>query len=622
MAKLKESINEKKSEYFAEIINSYLVKNNHRVHMELTPSIAVADELAKEEEDSIKKVEASLTPDELTALKEKSRLFKLKQETNDSQSAIDSIPKLTLSDMAPAGVEYDIDVTKNAYGSSALLTKHVVQSSSGMVYLDVGFDISSIRYNDTQLLPLILSMLHENDSQSHTRHELNTMIGMHTGGISIGLELLPVLVFNAGQTDYRSNDNKKMRSILSFRGKCVAANVDHLLYLIKELAQNSLPVTKEKGIELLTRRISSFKAAMSSSGHVLAMKRMHSRYNTQSFLREKLTGIRQLEHLHVILEQANDDWEGLENRIKNAMKSFSDMYSSETIINLTADNETLTKIDKVVEKFVTSLRKEPTGTETALTRTLINVSNVEKFHEVDHPWMKEAAKERSQIATIENEWIPISSRVSYVGRGGRLFDESEHISGGNCVANQYLKTGYLWDQVRAKNGAYGVTAQLSPLDGTMLMVSYRDPQLYNTANVFQEAGNFMSAELEKKIITDQMVETAIIGCIGGIDTAALPPSQAGWLAFLRFLGGSTKGLRQNWRDEILSATVKDFETFSKRLQNWKNASISVFASESAIDEIKSKLEIKTWSEPSSSGKGKGSDNTIKVAQEASVTADK
>jgi Zn-dependent M16 (insulinase) family peptidase len=574
LAGLKKAITEKQSGYFVGIIESYLLQNNHRVHMELSPDESLAEQMIKEEKEKVQYFQANLKPPEFNAIKEKALHLKQVQETSDPPSVVDSIPHLEISDMDPSGAEYDLDVIKDAYRSSTMLTKHVAHGSNGIAYIDVGIDVSRLDYNDMQLLPFVVSMLHENDSKTYTRQDLDTMIGMHTGGITIGLEILPV--FEKGQTDFYASDNKKIRSILFFRGKCIAENTSHLLSLIKELAQNGLPVTKDKAIQILERKISGYKASMSSRGHSFSVKRLRSRYGTESFLLDKLSGIRQLQYLNSILDIANSEWEVVESKISNVMKSFSEMRSTDTIINLTGDTETLERIDGNVEDFVKTLKNDS------------NIPNLHNFHEVDHPWMEQGAKERSDMA-LDNEGIPISSRVSYVGEGGLLFDEGEKIGGGNAVAMQYLKKGYLWEKVRAKNGAYGVAAAMGQTDGTIFMVSYRDPQLYETISIYDEAGNYLKDELGKNSITEQAVRTAIIGSIGSLNASSLPPGKAGWLAFRRYLGGSTKVLRQKWRDEILSTTLSDFEDFAKRLQAWKNKSIAVLASESAIAEAGKKI---------------------------------
>ena len=565
---------EMNSGYFIRLVKNYLLENKHRVHMELQPSETLEDDMIAQEAAKIKAFQGTLNDDEFNAIKMRAQHLEDVQNTVDPPNVVDSIPSLTLEDIDTTGVEYNIDVMENAYGTSTMLTKNTADGNAGIVYVDVGIDISSLAYTNVQMLPFIISMLSESDTDFNSRATLDSLIGMHTGGIAIDLVLTPL--YESGQEHYIASNNKKMRSILFFRGKCISENTEKLLHLIKEVAENSLSVSQQKAIQILERKISSLEANLASSGHSYSVVRMQARYNLQSFLSEELYGYSQLQFLKEILGKAKGNWDFFETRIANVIHSFNEMRSSATIINLTGDSNSLQNVDSTIETFIHSLKKDSSS------------PTLQNYGDADHPWMEKAAKDSAKVAAPIDEGIPISSQVSYVGKGGIFFSEGEKISGANCIPLQYLKKGYLWETVRARNGAYGVSASLDQRDGTLYMVSYRDPNLSQTIEVYDNAGNYLSDELEKKTITKQTIKTAIIGCIGDIDGSALPPRQVGWLAFRRFLMGATRLRRQKWRDEILSAELSDFEQFSDRLKIWRiNSTIAAIAPESA-------LSTRTW----------------------------
>jgi len=52
------------------------------------------------------------------------------------------------------------------------------------------------------------------------------------------------------------------------------------------------------------------------------------------------------------------------------------------------------------------------------------------------------------------------------------------------VASRYLYTTHLWETVRVRNGAYGVTVWFDVNSGTWLYCSYRDPNLLKTIQAF------------------------------------------------------------------------------------------------------------------------------------------
>ena len=569
MASLKTAIKNNGSRFFVNLVKTYMLDNNHRVHMELSPSETLELEIINQEKEQVKAFQSTLTTEALNSLKEQAQRLKDIQNTDDPPDVVATVPSLQLTDIDPSGVEYEIVVVENAYGSLATLTKNVDDGSAGIVYIDIGIDISKVDYNNIEMLPFIVSMLSENDTTGKTRVDLDRLIGMHTGGIDIALELLPL--YEKGQVDYIASNNKKMRSFLFFRGKCTAEKTESMLNLMKAIAETSLPVTQERAILILERKISSYEASISSSGHSYSVMRMHARYDVQSFFDEKLYGINQLTSLKTLLDKATNHWDDFETRILNVMESFSQMYAAETVINLTGDLSSLEGIDGEIKQFVTSLKNG------------YDRPDLQNFHKTDHPWVQKALEEMPQLAPLRNEGIPISSQVSYVGKGGILFDYGEKVSGGSCVPLQYLKKGYLWETVRAKNGAYGVMASLDHTDGSLFMVSYRDPQLLKTIEAYDNAGQFLTDERKKGSITKQTIKTAIVGCIGSIDGSALPPRSVGWLAFRRYLSNSSAQRRQKWREEILSAKIADFDQFAKRLNEWKNTTMAVIAPASVLE---------------------------------------
>ena len=56
----------------------------------------------------------------------------------------------------------------------------------------------------------------------------------------------------------------------------------------------------------------------------------------------------------------------------------------------------------------------------------------------------------------------------------------------------YLSLGYLWDNVRVVGGAYGGSARFSPTTGRIMYVSYRDPNLKGTLDIYDRAGDALS----------------------------------------------------------------------------------------------------------------------------------
>eukprot|EP00554_Chaetoceros_debilis_P005329 CAMPEP_0194074582 /NCGR_PEP_ID=MMETSP0149-20130528/1668_1 /TAXON_ID=122233 /ORGANISM="Chaetoceros debilis, Strain MM31A-1" /LENGTH=1160 /DNA_ID=CAMNT_0038754799 /DNA_START=82 /DNA_END=3564 /DNA_ORIENTATION=- len=572
LKKLKSTIKSQGSKFFTSIIQTYLLDNNHRVHMELSPSSTLDTDTSSREKILLQRLKSSLRSDQIQDIKGRAHHLHSIQESDDTLEVQNMIPSLKMSDIDRKGVEYDLDVVTNAYGKPfATVTKTVASGSPGIVYIDFGIDISSVPWNNVSLLPFIVTMLTESDTKTRTRAELDRLEGLHTGGISISLELVPQN--DNEETDYITKNNKHAWSVLFFRGKCTVDKSGEMLDLIKDMAENSLPVSQEKVMQIIQQKISSIESSIVSSGHAYAVKRMHARYDVQSFFNEKWYGIAQLQELKNFLIKSETNWPHFQSRIEKVITSFSDFKAAEVIINLTGDNAALAAVDTSVRRFVSSLRESS------------EQSNLPDFFLTDHPWIENATEEMAKIVPIKDEGILISSQVSYVGVGGIIFQPGEKIGGQICAPLQFLKKGYLWETVRAKNGAYGVMAGLDKTDGFFYMVSYRDPQVTATIEAYNNAGKYLSDEITNGKITKKSITTAIIGCIGALDGSALPPREVGWTSFYRWLSGSSAVKRQKWRDEVLGTKRSDFQVFAQKLHTLSKsaeASIAVISSDNQL----------------------------------------
>jgi len=203
------------------------------------------------------------------------------------------------------------------------------------------------------------------------------------------------------------------------------------------------------------------------------------------------------------------------------------------------------------------------------------------FYNVGHPWVIEAKKEMKLMAPIKDEGFVVPTQVSYVGKGGRLFDEGERISASTAVVSKFLRTGYLWDHVRVIGGAYGGFCTFNG-QGVFTYLSYRDPNLEKTIDVYDATGDAL-LEAYKQLENDpDALATAIIGTVGEMD-GALSPNQKGSIAFNRWLSRESAETRQMKRDEVINTNASDFKLFAERLKGMKDESVAVVSSLSKFE---------------------------------------
>ena len=86
------------------------------------------------------------------------------QESDETPEVIATNPALSISDIDKQSIEYPISVEEDAFKSGVKLITHSV-SSSGILYVKFGLDVSMLPYNDIDKLPSLVTLLNEAGTQ-------------------------------------------------------------------------------------------------------------------------------------------------------------------------------------------------------------------------------------------------------------------------------------------------------------------------------------------------------------------------------------------------------------------------------------------------------------------------
>ncbi len=279
--------------------------------------------------------------------------------------------------------------------------------------------------------------------------------------------------------------------------------------------------------------------------------RIKSHFSESDWFAEQVSGISYLFFLRDLVRRVDQDWGGVLKDLDSIRRMLIDGGSM--IANVTCDSGDWGKLESQLRGFVRELPQIPKGApQTAA-------------------WLKDAPS--------PFEGLSIPSQVNYVGKGMNIFDLGHGCHGSTLVATGYLRTTWLWERVRVQGGAYGAFSQLDRHSGTLVFVSYRDPNLQNTLDIFDRSGEFLRGDS----LSDEEISKAIIGTIGQMDAHLLPDAK-GYKSMLRFLKGETEADRQGLRDEVLATTSADFKAFADVLDELKERGIvKVLGSDRAIE---------------------------------------
>jgi len=570
LAQLKAQIEESGSKVFQDMINEYLLNNNHRVTVEMVPSKTLEAEQLKEEEDRLAAIKESLAEDELDDIIKKTVALKELQAAEDPPEARATIPSLELEDLKREVTEYPIDITQNENDSGIKVVRHELVSTSGIAYVNFGVDISSLPLEDAALMPLFTRMLMETGAGDMDSVALSRRIGTYTGGVSA--TFFSSGVKPEGAEEGVVSEGNHMITQLMIQGKATSDKAGELFSLFNVILTDAKLDSKSKVIEMLKESKSRIESSIQASGHQYANTRIKSRYTIGGYIGEKMSGITYLQTVKDLLQQAEEDWPSLLARFERIRNTILDEAKcrSGMILDVTGDSKVLETIQPDIDSFLNELPGDPKG------------EKLQEFYTEEHPWAVQAKKEMAEQAATIDEGFVVPTQVSYVGKGGQLFQPGEAVSGASAVVARYLRTGYLWDQVRVIGGAYGGFCTFSSNDGFFSFLSYRDPNLADTIDVYDKAGDALIAAADELEKDPDALATAIIGAIGDMD-GALMPDQKGFTAFRRWLANESPEARQKFRDEILSTKAEDFRVFGERLKTFKNPTVAVVSSSAAFE---------------------------------------
>jgi presequence protease len=171
------------------------------------------------------------------------------QATEDSPEARATIPSLELKDLKRESTEYPISVTKNEGDSGITVVRHELGSTSGIAYVNLAVDLSSLSVDDIPLLPLFTRVMMETGAGKYDQVALSRRIGTHTGGISVNL--LTTGVHPEGSDEHKVIPGNNFQTKLVVKGKATSEKTGMLFDLMHLILTDAKLDSKSRIIEIL-----------------------------------------------------------------------------------------------------------------------------------------------------------------------------------------------------------------------------------------------------------------------------------------------------------------------------------------------------------------------------------
>jgi Zn-dependent M16 (insulinase) family peptidase len=147
------------------------------------------------------------------------------------------------------------------------------------------------------------------------------------------------------------------------------------------------------------------------------------------------------------------------------------------------------------------------------------------------------------------------------------------------VLAHQLSTGALWEDIRMKGGAYGVSAYPDSLESMFFLSTYRDPNPLRSLDAFSSI--LMTTAQQKG--DPEFLEKAVIGAYSK-ESRPRTAAEHGIVDFLRFLCGIEDKHRSQNRRRLLDVSIDEIRQTAQRLGSRKDEEAAVILGSFSIAE--------------------------------------
>jgi Zn-dependent M16 (insulinase) family peptidase len=499
--------------YLESLLRAQLLENPHRSTVLVRPDPQAAARQLAEERDGLDGIARELGPEERGRIEEGSRLLARFQESPDRPEDTATLPRLRRADLPR---EVDTVPTSRLQAPEGFF--HELHTN-GVVYLDLALEVSGLGEQASALLPLWARAVCGSGLPGQPWHQTASRLSLVAGGFSAALG-----------ADTPAGASRPAQHLI-FRLKALEENLEKALELVASLLGEADFRDLER-LEMLVQELrNDLKSALVPGGSYFASLRAGGRLSEAISREERWKGVSQLAHLRAYAGRPR--LEGLAAELEGLRAAL--IGRSRFTLNLTCDAQAAVRAEPVLRRFLDRLpaAAAPVGAGGP------------------PPALADGQRLEALITSTNVNFAALALPASPFGT-----EESVQ----EAVLAHYLSTGFLWEQVRMKGGAYGAGASVSSLERVFTFSSYRDPNIARTFDSFRQALEAARAGP----LSPEAFEQVLIGAVGR-EERPMAPGERGYTALKRALLGISDRMRQDRRDRLLASSPEDLSAAAARL---------------------------------------------------------
>ena len=491
--------------YFEELVKKYLLENPHGSMVVLEPKEGLAGEQEEKLAGALAEMKAKMSQEEITGIHGMMDALNAFREDVDSPENLAKIPLLNREDMKREAAPL-INEERSLAGCPGLY--HEV-FTNGIGYLRLMFEVKDIPAEYFPYLGILQNVFCHVDTAHYTYGELSNEINLATGEIGV--------TYNS----YGKVENPKQCTFtLEVYTKALYDKLPRALELMEELMLTSDFSDGKRLKEILAENNSRYREYVLEAGNSVALNRALSYGDARYAMNDELTGIGQYRLTSGLEKDFEANRELLTKRLEGLCRM---IFRPENLrVDFTGDRKAFEGLEPAI----------------AALKAKLYTCEVEKGS-----FLPEVSR--------KNEGFMTAGQVQYVCRAGNFLNKGLPYKGALRVLQVMMGYEYLWTNIRVKGGAYGCMCAFGRT-GECFFVSYRDPNLSQTIDVYEAAADFIGAyDANERTLTQY-----IIGTFSQLD---MPLTAAGKGRRSReaYMRGITMEMIQKERDEVIDVTAED-----------------------------------------------------------------
>ncbi len=464
---------------FGSLIREWLFDNQHRLLHSARPSSDVAARREAAFRRAMAERMAGMGERELEKIALEAAELKEDQEKDDPPEALALLPALDISQVPRRAF---IVPTVERLSSGTVSLEHEF-FSNGVAYLDLAFDVSDLSDEEFIWLPFLAKAMSGMGAAGLDYAAMATRIAGATGGI--------YYQYHAGRRLRGSGVFQR----LAFSGKALGRKLPELASIFRDiLTEGDLGDPKRLG-DLAHETHNRLFQRVVQSGNQFARTRAAASMGLPFLRREQWEGVSQLRFLAALAKRAVAEPAALTSAL--AVLRAKVFTRDRLLMNATGDPDLLETLRPHADSIAAALPPGPTG--------------------------EPLPSGGTGSASIG---VAIAARVNYVAKVLPVPRLLSPEAGSLAMLCGVLSRDYLYEKLRVQGGAYGGSSHYNSLDGLLSMMSYRDPKLSETMEVYERAPEFFRSEA----FDEKLLEGIRVGLIG--DGAIRSPAEAGSASLL------------------------------------------------------------------------------------------